>query len=95
MHTVWTLSLSHFLHRSNLAGDTRVVVDEPPSHFLPRMERLREALLARPEKCVALVCHWGVINALTGMDFENCEVRGFSGDELQVRKLPDWELVAD
>ena len=43
----------------------------------PRSEResilrLKEVLDGRPEDCVAVVCHWGVINALTGDGADNC-----------------------
>ena len=30
------------------------------------IEAMKEALRGRTEECVAVVCHWGVINALCG-----------------------------
>lgn len=43
--------------------------------FLARIEELRRWLLERQEKAILLVSHWGVIEALTSDEFENCEVR--------------------
>lgn len=43
--------------------------------FLARVEALRLWLAARPEKAILLVSHWGVIEAITGDEFQNCEVR--------------------
>lgn len=38
------------------------------------MLKLVEWLRARPEQTIALVCHWGVLNWLTGgRSFENAE----------------------
>lgn len=59
------------------------------------MGRLIGALQEREESVMALVCHWGVINALTGCDFDNCEVRGFRLSDIAVRGLPEWALVSD
>eukprot|EP00793_Prasinoderma_coloniale_P004434 PRCOL_00000194-RA len=48
---------------------------ETDGEFEERMRRLGLWLLARPEEHIALVCHWGVINAVTrGYDPLNCEV---------------------
>ena len=48
---------------------------EPDADFHDRMKRLLRWIHDRPEQAIALVCHWGVIDALTGLDFDNCEVR--------------------
>ena len=47
------------------------------SRDTPRSEHesiraLKDALSARGEDCVAVVCHWGVINALCGDGADNC-----------------------
>jgi len=55
---------------------------EPPAALARRAWRLRERLAARPETCLVLVCHWGIIEALTGEDFRNCECRCFRMGEL-------------
>jgi hypothetical protein len=44
-------------------------------------------ILSRPERTIVLLCHWGVLNALTGEDFANCEIRTFSEKDLWVRRL--------
>lgn len=48
----------------------------PAGVFLARIEALRQWLVARPEKSILVVAHWGVIEALTSDEFENCEARG-------------------
>ena len=52
-----------------------LVDGEPDDAFRQRMLDLKEYLLARPENNIALICHWGVIRALTGLEFDNCEVK--------------------
>jgi broad specificity phosphatase PhoE len=42
--------------------------------FLERVSRFRAWLAARPESVIAVVSHWGVIDALTQIEFANCEV---------------------
>ncbi len=53
--------------------------------FLQRVERLRQWLDSRPERSIALVSHWGVLQALTGRDFHNCEVRTVRLGQLRAR----------
>ena len=36
---------------------------------------LYDWLAQRPESTIALICHWGVLEWLTGYDFDNCEMR--------------------
>ena len=38
------------------------------------IEQLKVVLNGRSEDCVAIVCHWGVINALCGDGADNCAV---------------------
>ncbi|KAJ1627884.1 histidine phosphatase superfamily [Pavlovales sp. CCMP2436] len=38
------------------------------------IEELKKELMASKASRIALVCHWGVIEALTGVDCENCTV---------------------
>jgi broad specificity phosphatase PhoE len=38
------------------------------------VEELKKELMASKAHRIALVCHWGVIEALTGVDCENCTV---------------------
>jgi broad specificity phosphatase PhoE len=54
--------------------------------FLARMQQLQQWIEARPERVLAVVTHWGVLRALTGRDFENCE--------LQTVKLSELRLAA-
>ena len=62
-------------------GDEVVGLEEAltVSAATPRTERdsiqaMRETLRQRTEGCVAIVCHWGVINALCGDGADNCTV---------------------
>jgi len=52
----------------------RSVSMQSDEEFEARMLKLVEWLRARPEQTIALVCHWGVLNWLTGgRSFENAE----------------------
>lgn len=53
--------------------------------FLLRVERLRQWLAARPERSLAVVTHWGVLEALTGKEFRNCEVHTLRLRQLRAR----------
>lgn len=58
--------------------------------FNERVEAFKEWLLARPERVIAVVAHWGLINQLTaGADFRNCELRSFElcGRSKRVKEL--------
>ncbi len=55
---------------------------EPELIFIERMKQLREWLLARPEKKILVVAHWGVFHCLTRMDFKNCQMRKITSSEL-------------
>lgn len=70
---------------NNGDGDPLAFEPEPEAVFLPRIEQLRQWLDARPEKSIALVAHWGVIEALTSSEFENCELRSYYMDQIHVR----------
>mmetsp|Transcript_31229 Transcript_31229/g.68864 ORF Transcript_31229/g.68864 Transcript_31229/m.68864 type:complete len:285 (-) Transcript_31229:977-1831(-) len=50
------------------------VEGEPLSVFVHRMRELKAWLGQRPEDCIAVVAHWGVIKALTGYEAGNCEI---------------------
>ena len=55
---------------------------------------LRRWLESRPERVIALVAHWGVLDALTQHDFENCELKSWYLDELAVRAPQEAAAVA-
>jgi len=56
--------------------------------FSQRMQQLQQWIAARPERCIAVVSHWGVLQALTGQDFENCELQTLRLSELFVSPSP-------
>ncbi|KAL7529828.1 hypothetical protein ACHAWF_003126 [Thalassiosira exigua] len=66
--------------RPNNQGQKYACPGEPELAFNERMGSLYDWLEAREETCIALISHWGVIEWLTGSDFDNCEmgVIGFS-----------------
>ena len=64
-------------------GQTYACWGEPEEPFARRMEALHDWLGARPERTIALVCHWGVLDWLTGEDFANCEMRVVGFDQLR------------
>jgi broad specificity phosphatase PhoE len=54
-------------------GQYYAVPGEPWDIFDDRMTRFKEWLQQRPEKCILVVSHWGVLNHLTGgQDLKNC-----------------------
>ncbi|GIL50443.1 hypothetical protein Vafri_6566 [Volvox africanus] len=54
---------------------------EPEDAFKARVQALRLWLAERPERCIAVVAHWGLLYELTGgADFENCQIRTFTLD---------------
>ncbi|KAG2494554.1 hypothetical protein HYH03_007321 [Edaphochlamys debaryana] len=50
------------------------VAREPQPVYEARLERLRCSLASRPQRCVLLVAHWGVLQALTGRGLEPGEL---------------------
>jgi broad specificity phosphatase PhoE len=60
------------------------VDEEGDDAFAARMDALGEWLRARPESCVAVVSHWGVIYESTGVEFENVEMRAFRMEQLRL-----------
>jgi len=46
---------------------------EPEDPFRQRLQRFKQWLIARPERRIAVVAHWGTIYGLTGKSLENCE----------------------
>lgn len=61
--------------RPNNDGQTYVEPGEIESAFNQRMASLYDWLAKREETTIALICHWGVLEWLTGYDFDNCEMR--------------------
>lgn len=60
------------------SGHPKYVELEPSDIFKARVAEFRKWLLARPEQCIAVVAHWGLLHELTGgASFDNCEVRSF------------------
>ena len=59
-------------------------VDTPQSEHAS-IEAMQEVLRGRSEECVAVVCHWGVINALCGDGADNCTV-------VECRRRPNGHL---
>jgi broad specificity phosphatase PhoE len=55
---------------------------EPDHAFEERMLRLHKWLEERPESKIAVVCHWGVIDWMLDMDFDNCQWREVSFDKI-------------
>lgn len=41
------------------------------------MRELKQWLLARPERVIGVVSHWGVIRGLTNIEFDNCQIGTF------------------
>ncbi|EFJ41539.1 hypothetical protein VOLCADRAFT_119663 [Volvox carteri f. nagariensis] len=66
-------------------SNPRKVGLEPEDIFKARVQELRLWLAARPEQCIAVVAHWGLLHELTGgFDFENCQIRSFVLDARRI-----------
>ncbi len=61
--------------RPNNEGQTYAEPGESESTFTKRMISLYDWLDARTESTIALICHWGVIEYLTGDDYDNCQMK--------------------
>lgn len=55
--------------------DLSLVCKEPDVVYRERLAELRRYLKHRPEGCVALVTHWGVVHSLTGMALDSAELK--------------------
>jgi broad specificity phosphatase PhoE len=66
-------------------GQVYACLGEPQEVFDNRMIELYHWLRSRDEKCIALVCHAGVIEWMTQEIFANCELRVVSFDSLTPR----------
>jgi len=60
-------------------------IDDPTDEG-SSLARLRQLLASRPERCVAVVTHWGVVQALCGCDADNAEL-------FECHWTPNRELV--
>jgi len=61
--------------RPNEDGQTYACPGEPDATFGKRMEALYDWIDGREESVVCVICHWGVLEWLTGVEFDNCEMR--------------------
>jgi broad specificity phosphatase PhoE len=56
---------------------------------------LLDFVAERPEQSIAVVSHWGVLRALTGVEFDNCELRSVELETLLSRPRPAAAVAAD
>lgn len=68
-------------------GQLYACLGEPQHVFDERMSELYHWLQSRKEKCIAVVCHAGVIEWMTQETFANCELRVVDFDTLTPRAL--------
>eukprot|EP01032_Pedospumella_encystans_P019099 gene19099-21724_t len=58
------------------SGNGTYCCEGEPSHvFAQRIQQLKQYLNDRPEQYMVVVAHWGIIRALTGQEFKNCEMK--------------------
>jgi broad specificity phosphatase PhoE len=73
-----TSSLQYQEWRPYGDGQVYSLPGEPEDVFIKRMEALRKWLVARPERHILTVAHWGVYRYLMdGTELENCQVCSF------------------
>jgi len=83
-HCFNSIDLSQYKEwRPNDEGQTYACLGEPDEQFNQRMIALYEWLANRRERNICVVSHWGVLEFLTGFEFENCEVRTIPFDQIQ------------
>lgn len=66
-------SENHVEWRPTGRGQKYACPGEPQKDFENRMQSLIAWLDAREERTIALICHWGVIEFMLDMDFDNCQ----------------------
>ena len=60
---------------------------EPQHCFDARMTRLYDWLLERPETYIVVVSHWGVIDWMLDMDFDNCQWKQVEWSKIRPKAL--------
>jgi len=60
---------------------------EPEQVFHERIGELKEFIRHRPEKCICVVAHWGLLRGLFGINAANCEVFDLTTDSF-LDKIP-------
>lgn len=77
-------------------GQLYACLGEPSEYFDRRMSNFYYWLESREEKCIAIVCHAGVIDWMTsGHQFSNCELRVQTFNSLRPRALQDRTSHSD
>lgn len=76
--------------------DPKRVLLEPEEEFKSRVEDFKAHLLSRPENCIAIVSHWGVIREMTGgVEFDNCQIQTYRmEDDGRVELLNNPSLLS-
>ena len=69
---------------------TYLAPGEPWGHFKARLSRFKVFLASRPETSIAVVCHFGVAHALTGLELQNCQACNFSLQDLERHEMVDF-----
>lgn len=81
IHSFNSMDASEYIEwRPSSEGQTYACLGEPDKQFNQRMIALCEWLESREESNIALISHWGVLEWLTGLEFENCEMKVISFD---------------
>lgn len=58
------------------------VPGEPDTQFKQRMRAFKESLLKEDGQHIVIVAHWGVLKALTGLEFDNCQVKKIMASQI-------------
>lgn len=87
-HKWWYVSSNDYTEwRPTGKGQKYACPGEPQSSFHARMDRLLQWIQNRPESEIAIVCHWGVIDWMLDMDFDNCQWMSVPLSQVQSRLL--------
>lgn len=92
-HSFTFMSMDKYVEwRPNGRGQRYSCHGEPPMMFEERMMALYQWLEAREENVICLVSHWGVMDWLTGEDFDNCEIRDVPFEQIRAKVMKSRRL---
>lgn len=87
-HSFTSMSIDNYVEwRPNGHGQRYSCHGEPSMAFEERMLALYKWLEGREENVICLISHWGVMDWLTGEDFDNCEIRDVPFEHIQAKVL--------
>lgn len=86
-HSFTSMSIDNYVEwRPSGRGQKYSCHGEPSMAFEERMMALYKWLEEREENVICLISHWGVMDWLTGEDFDNCEIRDVPFEHIRAKR---------